>query len=90
LPPPASATVDCLLSFPCTNSDLQHTSYHTYVEIKLRREMKKVVEVIANTRKFIAAAVGLALVLNIEPDTVQAIVAVLTAAGVYVVPNEEV
>jgi hypothetical protein len=52
--------------------------------------MKKVVEVIANTRKFIAAAVGLALVLNIEPDTVQAIVAVLTAAGVYVVPNEEV
>jgi hypothetical protein len=52
--------------------------------------MKKVVAIVNRTRKFIIAAVGLALVLGIEPDVVQGVVAVLTAAGVYEVPNREV
>lgn len=50
--------------------------------------MQKVIAFVKKARKFIIAAVGVAVTLNIDPGTVQDIIAVLTAAGVYRVPND--
>lgn len=51
--------------------------------------MQKVVAFVKKARKFVIAAVGLAITLNIDPGAVRDVVAVLTAAGVYRAPNAE-